>query len=83
MVGNYQSDPEREVRWLVWCRAALAVGDVSVNAIEEYIRELEAALRGPRRARVDLLTEARDALVDAADAFVAGGSHRGWHRHGP
>jgi hypothetical protein len=37
--------------------------------IDEYIDELHAALRGPRRVKEDLLTEARDGLVDTARAY--------------
>ncbi|UUV35193.1 permease prefix domain 1-containing protein [Amycolatopsis roodepoortensis] len=44
-----------------------------MNAIEAYIGELDAQLSGPRSAKADLLTEARDGLVDAADAYRAGG----------
>jgi HAAS len=40
-----------------------------VDVIDAYIAELDAALRGPRRARTDLLTEARDSLVDATRAY--------------
>jgi len=44
-----------------------------VDVIDTYIAELDAALRGPRRARTDLLTEARDSLVDATRAYEDGG----------
>ncbi|RSM82915.1 hypothetical protein DL991_03500 [Amycolatopsis sp. WAC 01375] len=44
-----------------------------MNAIEAYIGDLDARLRGPSAAKADLLTEARDGLVDAADAYLAGG----------
>lgn len=37
--------------------------------IAGYLDELTAALRGPRGARADLLAEARDGLVDVADAY--------------
>lgn len=37
--------------------------------INAYVGELSAALRGPRRAKADLLTEARDSLADAAEAY--------------
>jgi len=40
-----------------------------VNAIDAYVAELDGALRGPRRAKADLLAEARDSLVDAAEAY--------------
>ena len=41
-----------------------------MEIIDAYIAELEAALRGPRRARLDLLTETRDSLMDATEAYV-------------
>lgn len=37
------------------------------------IEELEASLRGPRRARADMLAEIRDGLEDAAAAYRAAG----------
>ncbi|QBI19956.1 hypothetical protein ER308_10560 [Egibacter rhizosphaerae] len=46
------------------------------GAIDAYVEALERALQGPRRARQDLLTEARDALHDAADAHEAAGCSR-------
>ena len=44
------------------------------SVIDMYIAELGAALRGPRRAKADLLTEARDSLTDATEAFMDGGA---------
>lgn len=44
--------------------------------IDAYIAELRHALRGPRRVKADLLTEARDSLVDAADAYRSRGLDR-------
>jgi hypothetical protein len=38
-------------------------------AIDGYLAGLAGMLRGPRRARADLLAEARDSLHDAADAY--------------
>ena len=38
------------------------------RAIEAYVAELDRTLRGPRGAKADLLAEARDGLVDAAEA---------------
>ena len=38
------------------------------HVIDDYVGELDRALRGPRRAKADLLAEARDSLVDAAEA---------------
>lgn len=37
------------------------------------IEELESSLRGPRRARADMLSEIRDGLDDAAEAYLAAG----------
>jgi hypothetical protein len=37
--------------------------------VDRYVAELGAALRGPRRAKADLLAEARDSLWDAAAAY--------------
>jgi hypothetical protein len=44
--------------------------------IEAYIDQLRGALRGPRRATADLLAEARDSLVDAAEAYERDGLER-------
>lgn len=44
--------------------------------IEAYIDQLRGALRGPRRATADLLTEARDSLIDAAEAYERDGLER-------
>ena len=44
--------------------------------IDRYVAELDRALRGPRAAKADLLAEARDALVDAADAYEDSGLDR-------
>lgn len=41
-----------------------------------YLRRLDAALVGPRRARRSLVTEAADHLEDATDALVGAGCHR-------
>jgi hypothetical protein len=43
------------------------------SLIDTYIAELAGALHGPGRAKDDLLTEARDSLVDATEAYVDGG----------
>jgi len=45
-----------------------------MNAIEAYIGDLDARLRGPRSAKTDLLIEARDGLTDAAEAYREGGA---------
>ncbi|GAB3421595.1 hypothetical protein GCM10027569_51370 [Flindersiella endophytica] len=44
--------------------------------IDDYIAGLEAALRGSRRTKADLLTEARDGLTDVADAYYLHGLSR-------
>lgn len=44
--------------------------------IDDYVGELDRALTGPRGAKRDLVVEARDGLVDAADALEAGGLDR-------
>lgn len=44
--------------------------------IDAYIAELQSSLRGPRRFRTDLVTEARDSLVDAAEAYESAGLPR-------
>lgn len=45
----------------------MRVGDGAV--VEDRLRELGDRLRGPARLRSDLLTEARHALLDAAEAY--------------
>ncbi|HEY3001297.1 MAG TPA: permease prefix domain 1-containing protein [Kribbellaceae bacterium] len=47
-----------------------------VTVIDAYLAELGTALRGPRRAKADLLAEARDSLADAAEAHEARGMDR-------
>jgi hypothetical protein len=41
------------------------------TAIDRYMAQFDAALRGPRAAKRDLLAEVRDALTDAADAYAS------------
>jgi hypothetical protein len=41
--------------------------------IDGYIAELDGALRGPRQVKTDLITEARDSLVDATEAYESRG----------
>ncbi|MGK5738292.1 permease prefix domain 1-containing protein [Micromonospora sp. URMC 103] len=41
--------------------------------VEDRLRELAGRLRGPARLKADLLTEARHGLLDAVDAYRAGG----------
>lgn len=44
--------------------------------IDAYVAELDGALTGPRGTKRDLVVEARDSLVDTADAFEAEGLER-------
>lgn len=44
-----------------------------MRVIDTYVDELDAALRGPRHAKDDLLTEVRDHLFDATEAYQRGG----------
>ncbi|MEU4777611.1 permease prefix domain 1-containing protein [Micromonospora sp. NPDC023633] len=48
-------------------------GENDATTVEERLRELGAHLRGPRRLKSDLLTEARHGLLDAVDAYRADG----------
>ncbi|WP_063909961.1 permease prefix domain 1-containing protein [Herbidospora yilanensis] len=41
--------------------------------VDDYVGALAKTLRGPRRARRDLLAEARDGLYDAAEAYAEEG----------
>ncbi|GIJ77306.1 hypothetical protein SAMN05443287_105191 [Micromonospora phaseoli] len=41
--------------------------------VEEHLRQLASRLRGPRRLRADLLTEARHGLLDAVEAYRENG----------
>ncbi|MFC7548304.1 permease prefix domain 1-containing protein [Plantactinospora sp. GCM10030261] len=41
--------------------------------IDEYVRDLDGHLRGPARLKIDLLTEVRDGLTDAAEGYQADG----------
>ncbi len=45
-----------------------------MSVIETYLSDLDRRLRGSQAAKVDLLTEARDGLHDAAEAYREGGS---------
>ncbi|ANN20460.1 hypothetical protein SD37_35995 [Amycolatopsis orientalis] len=44
-----------------------------MSAIEVYLGDLKSRLSGSAAAKADLLTEARDGLHDAAEAYRAGG----------
>lgn len=46
------------------------------SVIDRYVSALDAALRGPRRARRDMIAEVRDSLIDAADALEESGMPR-------
>ncbi|WP_406316286.1 permease prefix domain 1-containing protein [Streptosporangium sp. NBC_01639] len=48
----------------------------SAGIIDDYVTELSRALRGPRGAKLDLVTEARDSLVDTAEALEGEGLER-------
>lgn len=47
-----------------------------MEPIDDYVALLERALRGPRRAKADLLAEARDSLHDATSSYMDGGLSR-------
>jgi hypothetical protein len=46
---------------------------VDGQRIDEYLAGLSRRLAGPRRVKADLLAEARDGLVDAAEAYADAG----------
>ncbi|HEY8372953.1 MAG TPA: permease prefix domain 1-containing protein [Pseudonocardiaceae bacterium] len=48
-------------------------GDATGAGITDLVATLDRRLRGPRRAKDDLLTEVRDGLHDAAEAYRAAG----------
>ncbi|MBG0829896.1 hypothetical protein HS041_19195 [Planomonospora sp. ID67723] len=48
----------------------------STGVIDDYVTGLGRALKGPRGAKRDLLTEARDSLLDAAEALELDGLDR-------
>ncbi|GIH73767.1 permease prefix domain 1-containing protein [Planobispora longispora] len=48
----------------------------SNGVIDDYVTGLGRALRGPRGAKLDLITEARDSLLDAAEALELDGLDR-------
>jgi hypothetical protein len=47
-----------------------------MTPIDAYVRSLGRSLRGPVRAKADLLAEARDGLVDAAESYERQGLGR-------
>jgi hypothetical protein len=51
---------------------------VATDPVEEHVAALDRALSGPAKARRGMVREARDGLVDAADAYRRGGldAHR-------
>ena len=52
----------------------LTAGQVaSTTALERYLGELSARLRGPRAARTRVLAEIRDGLTETVDAHLANG----------
>jgi hypothetical protein len=48
----------------------------TAGAIDAYVTALSGALRGPRTAKADLVTEARDGLADAAARYEQDGLDR-------
>ena len=48
----------------------------AAGMIDAYVADLADALRGPRRAKADLIAEARDSLVDATEAYARRGFDR-------
>lgn len=54
----------------------LRAQELGKTPIDAYIARLDAALPGPRRKKADLLTEARDGLIDATEALEADGLSR-------
>ncbi|MEU7693397.1 hypothetical protein FLW53_16945 [Microbispora sp. SCL1-1] len=48
----------------------------NAGPIDEYVASMRHTLRGPGRAKRDLLAEARDSLLDAAEAYEAEGLPR-------
>jgi hypothetical protein len=43
------------------------------SVIDDYVADLDTRLRGDQKAKLDLLTEARDSLEDAADCYRSAG----------
>lgn len=60
----------------VSCGRGSAATERPLIVIDRYVAELDGALRGPRHAKADLITEARDSLVDAAVAYEGRGLSR-------
>lgn len=54
----------------------MGTGDLHPSAIDTYLTDLSTALRGPRRVKAGLLEEARDGLLEAAEADQAAGAER-------
>jgi len=48
-------------------------GSPETDPIETYLADLGSRLRGPRRVKADLIAEAHDGLLDAADAYTDAG----------
>jgi hypothetical protein len=55
---------------------AIEDAGVATDPIDEYVTGLRRTLRGPGRAKRDLLVEAHDSLLDAAEAYAADGLER-------
>ncbi|MDP9862219.1 MULTISPECIES: permease prefix domain 1-containing protein [Streptosporangium] len=48
----------------------------STGVIDDYVTGLSRTLKGPRGPKLDMVTEARDSLLDTADALEGGGLDR-------
>jgi hypothetical protein len=48
----------------------------SAGVIDDYVTGLSHTLRGPRRPKLDMITEARDSLLDTAEALEGEGLDR-------
>ncbi|WP_432986224.1 permease prefix domain 1-containing protein [Dactylosporangium sp. CA-233914] len=49
---------------------------LTAGPIDAYVADLRGALRGPRAAKADLVAEARDGLIDAAERYEQDGLDR-------
>lgn len=57
-------------------QTAIEDAGAATDPIDEYMTGLRRTLTGPGRAKQDLLVEARDSLLDAAEAYAADGLER-------
>lgn len=51
-----------------------SAGSKASEAVEDYLREVAAFLRGPSRSRASVVAELRAGLLDAVDAYVSAGA---------